>query len=481
MAFGFGRGKKAHDPAESIPMGAIVGAGQTYRVASYMDATRLTLLRQEWQSMSFDLYENEGHLNYATNFVGNAMARIKLVAARMPDTDEPLAKPETILTGPLSDAIAQISSPRGGQSGILRQLGKNIFLTGECWLISEEVDDKWTWDAVSIEELQVQGTSTTFTRRTLPGQTPIPLQEGSLTIRIWRESPRFSELADAGVRSCIDLLEKIIVLNRAEKAVARSRMAGSGILALPQELVPPAWQNQDSTGNPMEANPLWQALAESMTAPLKDDSHPSAVVPLLLVGPGDVIGKMKYEPMNRQFDSDAANKSISNAIDQIASSLELPREILLGVGEATHWSAWAIQEDTFRAHIQPFIEMICMALTRTYLQAALNRMSPEELKEAGIDDPSKIVVWYDASELTIRPDKSDKAIALFDRFAIGRSALRRETGFPETDKPGDKEYAQEIGIKMANPNMAVTGELPPPPPDAAPQPAPGGGVGVPKA
>lgn len=258
-------------------------------------------------------------------------------------------------------------------------------------------------------------------------------------------------------------------------------MAGSGVLALPQELVPPAWQNQDQTGNPMEANPLWQALAESMTAPLKDESHPSAVVPLLLVGPGDVIGKMKYEPMNRTFDADAANKSINNAIEQISSSLDLPREILLGVGEATHWSAWAIQEDTFRAHIQPFIELICVALTRTYLQAALNRMSPEELAEAGVTDPNDIIVWYDASELTIRPDKSDKAIALFDRFAIGKAALRRETGFADTDAQDDTEYAKEVGIKLADANMAVTGKVPAPAAPAAP-PAPGvGGGGIPKA
>jgi hypothetical protein len=470
---------KAAPPAFE-PM-ALVAGGQTYQVANYVDATRLSLLRQQWQLVAFDLYDTEGHLFYATNYVGSALSRVKLVAAKKPSTDKQLTQPEIIVDGPLADAVHEIRSPRGGQVGLLRQIARNVFLTGEVWLVATETtladgSKEQAWDACSIEELTVHGTATTFLRRRTPGSQPEPLPPGTLTIRIWKEHPRYGEWADSGVRSCIEVLEKIVILNRAEKAVARSRIAGAGILALPQELVPPNWQSQNENGgNPMESNPLWAALAESMTAPLANDGHPASVVPLLLVGPGETIGKIRYEPMERSFNSGEAQASIQNAIEQVANTLELPKEILLGQGQVNHWTAWAIREDVFQAHIQPLVELICGALTKTYLQQALAKLSPAELKAAGVDDVNDIIVWYDASQLVIRPDKGDKAIALHDRFAISDEALRRESGFSDDDKPDEKEYAKRVGLKVANPEMAITGKVPEQP--AAPG-APGGAAGA---
>lgn len=474
--------KKTRSQIPPDYIGAIVGSGSSYKVANYVDATHLNQLRQPWQRKAFDVYDTEGHLFYATNYIGGCLARIKLVAAKRPKNDGDPSDPEFITSGPIAEAVKNIKSDKSGQSGILRQLGRNIFLAGEAWIVAETTTDptgkvEQSWDAVSIDELAVEGISTQFMRRSLPGAQPVPLPPGSLTIRVWKEHPRYSEWADAGTRSCMDLLEKIIVLNRAEKAIARSRLAGSGILALPQELVPPAWQNQAKTDNPMESNPLWAALAESMMAPLSDESHPSAVVPLLLIGPADVIGKMKYEDLSRSFDSRAAQASIQNAIQQIANTLELPKEILLGTGEVTHWTAWAIKEDVFQAHIQPLIELICEALTRTYLKQALMKMSPAQLKSVmdslSVDDPEDVMIWYDASQLVIRPDKGDSALALHDRFVIDDKTLRNESGYGEENKPSDEEYAKRIGIKMADAKMAITGKPTEPPAT----PAPGGGGG----
>lgn len=466
----------------------MVASGATYRVASYNDATHLLQLRQEWQKRAYDIYDMEGHLYYATNFIGGAMARIKLVAAKRPTEDGDISHPEIITSGPIYEAVRNIRASRGGQPGVLRQLGRNIFLAGEAWLIAETIklpdgSSEQRWDAVSVDELVVQGDSRVFARRPLPGAQPQPLAPNALTIRLWKEHPRFSEWADAGTRSCMELLEKIIILNRAEKAIAKSRLAGSGILALPQELVPPAWQNQGSVDNPMESNPLYAALAESMMAPLTDEGSPSSVVPFLLFGPGDVIGKLKYEPLAREFDTEAAQMSIQNAIDQIASTLELPKEVLLGTGEATHWTVWAIREDVFQAHIQPLIELICEALTRTYLAQALSRLTPEQLKAAGVSSPDDVMVWYDPHQLVIRPDKGDKALGLHDRLVISDAALRRENGYGEEDKPSEDEYAKRVGVKVVDAKMALTGkptELPPPAPGtAAKAPARGGGGPLP--
>ncbi len=459
---------------------SLVAGGSTYRASDYTDFTKISLLKQDWQSRAFDIYDAEGHLYYATNYVGSALSRIQLVAARKPKNHGELEQPVIIKEGPVADAIAGIESPSGGQSGFLRQIGRNIFLTGEVWIVASTAtmpdgSSVTNWDAVSVDELVNE--SGKKQRRRLPGANPEPLPPGAFVFRLWKEHPRYTDLADAGTRSCMELLEKIIILNRAEKAVARSQLAGSGILALPQELIPPAWQNQGDMANPMESNPLWQALAESMTAPLKDESAPSAVVPLLLVGPGEVIKNMKYEPLSRTFDANAAQASIRMAIEQIANTLELPKEILLGVGEATHWTAWSIREDVFQAHIQPLIELVCAGLTRTFLRQALAKFSDAQLKEAGIDNRDDIIVWYDASQLVIQPDKGDKMLGLHDRFIVTDEAVARELGVPEEDRldTTSDEYKKRVGIKMADPKMAVTGEPTEPPAPAAPGGAAGGG------
>lgn len=466
------------------PIASLTAGGSSYQVSDYTDFTHISLLRQKWQQSAFDIYDAEGHLFYATNYVGSALSRIQLVGALKPESHAELTKPSILAKGPIADAIANIESPIGGQSGFLRQIGRNIFLTGESWIIAstETYPDGSTqtnWDAVSVDELVSEGGKQK--RRRLPGAQPEKLPDGALTFRIWKEHPRYSELADAGTRSCMELLEKIIILNRAEKAVARSQLAGSGILALPQELVPPAWQNQGQVDNPMEANPLWQALAESMTAPLRDESAPSSVVPLLLVGPGEVIKNMKYEPLTRKFDSGAAQNSIRMAIEQIANTLELPKEILLGTGEATHWTAWSIREDVFQAHIQPLIELVCAGLTRTFLKQALAKFSDADLKANGIENRDDVIVWYDASELVIQPDKGDKMLGLHDRFIVTDDAVARELGVEEADRLDNTsdEYKKRVGVKMADAKMAISGVPTEPPAGAPPGAAKAGGGGGP--
>lgn len=130
---------KKNTSREPQGLAAITAGGSTYRVSNYTDFTQISLLRQDWQQQAFNIYDAEGHLFYATNYVGGALSRIKLVGATKPKTYGQLEGPEVIKDGPVADAIAAIASPLGGQSGFLRQIGRNIFLTGEAWVIASSV------------------------------------------------------------------------------------------------------------------------------------------------------------------------------------------------------------------------------------------------------------------------------------------------------------------------------------------------------
>lgn len=449
-------------PQEQQPQASVlIAAASNLRVATYRDALLVTLQRQPWQYRALDMYEDEGHAHYATSYIGNAMSRIRLVAAKK--AVDPREPPTEVTSGPVYEAVQQLASGRGGQKGMLRLLGTHLFLVGECWLVGTLLPTGMPrWDVLSIQELTVMpGDPLSLYRKRLPGATPEPIPSDALVMRIWREHPRYSELADSSFRPLLDLLEKILLLNRAEKAAARSRSASMGLLGIPQELIPPPQQNQETTSDPTAANPFFAQFTQAMLAPLSDEGHPGSVVPIILVGPGDMVNKIKFEPMNRPFEA-SIRQSIQDAIEQVAHGLEIPVEILTGVGKASRLTAWQIKEDTFQAHIQPLIELICDALTIAYLRPAIER-ARAVLLAAGEseDDLDSYVIWYDSRELVIRPDKGDKAVALHDRFAISNAALRRENGFLESDTPSDKEYAKRVGIKLLDVHMAIDGKTPP--------------------
>lgn len=102
-------------------------------------------------------------------------------------------------------------------------------------------------------------------------------------------------------------------------------------------------------------------------------------------------------------------------------------------------SAWQVDESALKVNIAPDAELISAAFTTGYLQP--------RLRASGVEDWANWVVWYDLSELTLRPDRSNNAIQLYDRLEINGDALRRETGFDEGDKPTADEL-KEQGLKV---------------------------------
>jgi hypothetical protein len=107
--------------------------------------------------------------------------------------------------------------------------------------------------------------------------------------------------------------------------------------------------------------------------------------------------------------------------------VNIPAEVLLGMGDVNHWGAWQIEEGALKTTIAPDAELIANAVATAYLQP--------RLAAGGEQDVGRFVVWYDMSELTQRPDRSDDAVLLYDRQELSGDALRRETGFDEADKP----------------------------------------------
>ena len=121
-----------------------------------------------------------------------------------------------------------------------------------------------------------------------------------------------------------------------------------------------------------------------------------------------------------------------------------------------------VEESGIKLHIAPDAEMICHALTKGYLMPVL-RAEGERLGEDLLIGPNggRIVMWYDPSEIVQRPDKSDDAILAYDRMEINGAAMRRETGFSESDKPTPEDL-EDMTDKLERRSMGAAAVSNPP-------------------
>ena len=386
---------------------------------------------ERWQDEVWRFHDNLGEFNFGVDWLGNMMSRVRLRAAKLqPDTDEP----EIVTTGPAADLMMRLSGGVGGQAQLMKRLAVQLSLPGEGYLVGETVGTLEQWQVRSVDEVRVQsGQYQVIDENSVnTGQDWRLLAADHHIVRVWRPHNRYFHLADSPARSAREVMRELELINRKITAEYLSRLASAGVLAIPDEISFPVREEfQD------EPNPLMAEWVEIAATAIKNPGTASAVIPIPLVGPAEAIDKIRHIDFTLKIDEKTIERRDS-AIRRLATKLDLPAEILLGMGKSNHWSAWQIDEGALKAHIAPLAELICDSLTRGYLQPRL---------EASGEDPGAWVVWYDMSELALRPDRSANAVLAYDRQELSGAALRREMGFDEDDTPKPDELEQ-IGLKF---------------------------------
>jgi hypothetical protein len=116
-------------------------------------------------------------------------------------------------------------------------------------------------------------------------------------------------------------------------------------------------------------------------------------------------------------------------------------------------NAIIINEDLYKAHIEPMVLTFVDALTTVYLRPMLRSAGFSE------EDARRMVVWYDPSEIVVRPNRADDATSGYDRYLLGPKAWLREHGFSENDMPTEEEIAMMLASAKATPPPDVTAAL----------------------
>lgn len=430
------------------------------------EARRLRAVRQGWQADAWNYRDSITELRYAIAFKANSAARMRLFVGVEPEVGEsenplPLAEATGIPEGVASiagQALADLARNEGERRTLLKTLSTNLDVAGECFTLgqTDPQTGEETWSIRSLDEIVAKDDG--WELRQIPDgpQGVIPWvkldPELAVVSRVWVPHPRFGLLADSPLRSMLQEDESLLLMRRMIRAEARSRTS-RGILLIPDELslkVP-----TDDNDDP-EADPFFSGLTRALIEPIGDEGVASAVAPIVVRGPAEMLDKVRLLDLGKPFEEEAA-RIREELVGNIATGFDLPKEVITGVADLNHWSAWQVDDNTFRHHLEPHIITMCDSLTAGYFRLRLEALGvPPEYAR-------RLVIWYDPTELVTHPDQTKDAQALYDRHAISASALARISGFSEDDLPSPEETVvrmlQNMRTPPANLVMAAVHQL----------------------
>lgn len=442
-----------------------------------------TIAKKQWQDEAWDQYRAQGELWYAVEWLANAVSRVRLKAGRIVDGGD---EPELVEDGPVAEIVEALAGGVGGQSALLKSFTVKLMVPGDSYLVGYETQygiPHWNVYSVDVVRKEMSGG---FSIR-VDESTWMPLPRESLVVRIWNSDEQFPWLAISPTMPALGVLREIDLYNRKIITQLTARLASNGILFLPQESM---FGVRDEFSDAVD--PLISDLVDAASKAIQNPGSAAAALPIPVRLGAEMIEKIKHMTFaDGIMDETLAGREA--ALKRLATMLNVPSEVLTGMGEINHWGASQVEAQAIKFNIKPVVETICRGLTEGYLLPAL---ADAELSAYGAEnadqeiefDGERYVVWYDASELEEKPDLSERAIQLHDRTAISDAALREATGFDESSAPTDDEREQQILTRLAyngqqatNAYEMLTGTPVPAPavPPGGNLPAPGAGTGTP--
>lgn len=434
-------GRSAPGKTRSAPV-VLRAAGARIDLRDRESIKHLVGTKQAWQTDAWVYRDLVPELRFAGKFVANAIGRVRFIGAVVnEDGDDPIPfwkKPEDVspdLMQAVEDELARLPFHSG--SKFQGKAAENFDVAGECWLHGYlDPMDRERWEVLSVDEVQVAPDGV-ITLKNGKGQIRHQVDpDTEEMLRLWVQHPRFSDYADSPLRALQDVLAEIVLNGRERRAVSRSRAGANGILLVPEGMS----ISNATTDNPGNADDdsFMSDLTAAMLAPINNEGEPGAVVPIVIQGNTEDLAGIRQVRVERE-DSKTILDKLDNAVGRLGIGLDVPREILSGVGDSNHWSAWQIDASTYRYHIDPRCRILADSFTEAFLWPALIARGQFEISEI-----TKVCVWFDASGLTENPNRTADAKDAYDRSAIGAKTLRDALGFTDEDAPDDDEILRHL-------------------------------------
>ncbi|QGJ89433.1 portal protein [Microbacterium phage Ariadne] len=401
-----------------------------------------------WQEDAWEMYDLVGELRFITNLLANQQAKARFYVGTIAENPDDPPVPVTDQT--LIDALEAIGDGPTGLSQLIQRLAVNLQIPGDAWLVGIPKDlipdadpnvvvtrdaegnvrlDDLVWHTLSVTEVkfpskdEVEVTMGDDANADVIKASPDDLW----LVRVWKPHPRRFWQADSATRSALPVLRELVGLTMHISAQIDSRLAGAGVLIVPDSAVRAAKRALNLPEDGPD-DPFTDSLIKSMMTPISDRSNASAYVPLVWAVPDESEEHFRHMDFAKPLDAQAKDMR-DESLRRYALSADAPPELLLGMGGMNHWGMWLAQEETVRSHTEPPLALICDALTTQYLRVLMSEL---DYTDEVIDNT---VVWYEVDHLIVRPNRGQDARDAHASGAISDSSFRDALGFSEDDAP----------------------------------------------
>lgn len=382
---------------------------------------------ESWQRELWRLYDIVPEFAYAARWVGNCCSQVRIYVADVDKYGRPQQENSKPKIQALSDNL--LGGP-DDKAEALRSLGINLTVAGEGYILGDSSNKRDQWYILSSSEIRrVRGRNGQWDWAWGQKGMPMKLDLSTMMVtRVWSPHPARIWCADSPSRSCQPVLRELEQLTKYVFSQIDSRLVGAGLLIIPNNLDFP----DDDSGN-SAGDSLMIRLATAGAQSMRGEGSALGVLPLIVeANPEDIERGFKLINFASEL-SKQAMELRAEAIRRLGLGMDMPSEVLSGMGEANHWSGWLIDGYGIKVHIEPLMNRICQALTKAYLEPALKLMG---------EDPARFTFAYDTSGLSVRPQRLQDALNLYEKGIINMQSVRDAGFFKETDEQSVDESAQ---------------------------------------
>lgn len=345
-----------------------------------------SVLWQYWRAV--------GELHFATTFLARQVGRVRWNV--------------TIGTDRLSDDkadafIEDLTMPRGPRF-IAEALALNFQVPGRMWYLHQPTT---AWEVVSTTHPDIKKRKET----------------ADVVVYGINPDPEDPKNPDSPVKANMLTIQELALLQQQQRAQARNRLVQHGILFYPNDV------DFDST--------FEDDFKSSATAPIADEGSAASVLPHMIGFPSEFIEKWNWMIPEFPYD-EALSAKIEAVTRRLALGLDMPPEAMLGIGNMNHWSQWAVQESTYRAHTEPLAEKVGFVLAKAAIKY--------------YDEPV-VKITPDPTPLLARVGSVTDALEMFDRGIVDGEFVRDRAGAQDDDKPDEADRREQIEIGARNPSI----------------------------
>jgi hypothetical protein len=364
-----------------------------------------------------------GEVRYVVGWAADQMSRMRWLIEVDGDVEWTLDLPDkTKVTSKIeadsSADTSQLSASQrvleeiGWTERIVRQVTTNLYVAGELFYAA--MKDK-KWQVISVIH---------------PQRSELVKDAVYQTRGLWPH-PADPDRPDAPLFAVLPVLEEMDWLSKVSRSQSANRVSMRGIVGSADGL---AFAN---------GGDFWTEWDKALHDRMVD---PTDVGPLQIRGAAELV-----EPSGRGMKGlswiipdfpydERIDLRMEKLVQRLAYGLPIPPEVLLGLQAQSRATAFQVEENSYRAHIEPPAQLVAHVATQ-----ALQLLMPDK----------KVQVIPDPSLLLARRHTTQDVKDAFDRGAVSISYLREVLGIPHTAAATAADLAQIAAVNGTPPPVST--------------------------